>query len=128
VSRLDCEICKKTKSFPEALYCNECQKPVLFESNLDFVECPVCGCEHFYRKKDFNQAVGCIVILIGALLVPWTYGISLLVLSIIDYLLYRRVKDSVECYKCKSEFKDVIVPDKLTPFDHHIAELYELPK
>ena len=103
-------------------------KTSLFESNLDFVECPVCGCEHFYRKKDFNQAIGCIVILIGALLVPWTYGISLLVLSIVDYLLYRRVKDSVECYKCKSEFKDVLVPDRLNPFDHHTAELYELPE
>ncbi len=80
MNRLDCEICKKTKSFPEAFDCNECQKPVLFESNLDFVECPVCG------------------------------------------------KDSVECYKCKSEFKDVLVPDRLNPFDHHTAELYELPE
>ncbi|MEA1882354.1 MAG: hypothetical protein U9N31_08150 [Candidatus Marinimicrobia bacterium] len=128
MSYLDCEVCKKAQSFSEAAQCGECHNPGLFENNLVFSECPVCGCKHQYRKKDFNQAVGCMIILIGALLVPWTYGISLLVLSLVDYLLYRRVKDSVECYKCKSEFKNVIVPDRLNVFDHHIAELYEPTK
>ena len=65
------------------------------------------------------------IILIGALLVPWTYGISLLLLSILDYFLYRRIKDSVECYKCKTEYKNIDVPTSLQPFDHHVAELYE---
>ena len=64
--------------------------------------------------------------LIGAILVPWTYGISLLILSIIDYLLYRRIKDSVECYKCKSEFKNLSITIEMEPFNHHIAELYEI--
>jgi len=125
MSQLDCEVCKKAQSFSEASRCLDCHNPNLFKSNLDFSECPVCGSKHLYRKKDFNQAIGCIVILIGALLVPWTYGISLLVLSLVDYLLYRRIKDSAECYKCKTEFKNVAVPKKLEPFDHHIAELYE---
>ncbi len=127
MSQLDCEVCQKTLSFSEAAKCGECDSPNLFEYNLDFSECPVCGCKQLYRKKDFNQAVGCMIILIGALLVPWTYGISLLVLSLVDYLLYRRIKDSVECYKCKSEFKNAVVPEVLEPFDHHIAELYEPP-
>ncbi|MBC8345809.1 MAG: hypothetical protein ISR82_03580 [Candidatus Marinimicrobia bacterium] len=126
MSQLDCEVCKKTKLFTEAKECNECKKVILFENDLDFSECPVCGCNHLYRKKDFNQAIGCIIILIGALLVPWTYGISLIVLSIIDFLLYRRIKDSVECYQCKSEYKNMVVPEELNAFDHHTAELYEL--
>jgi uncharacterized CHY-type Zn-finger protein len=125
VSQLDCEVCKKTQSFSNAVQCGECNNPALFENILDFKECPICGSKHLYRKKDFNQAIGCIIILIGALLVPWTYGLSLLILSFIDYLLYRRIKDSVECYKCKSEFKDVVVPESLKPFDHHMAEQYE---
>tara|TARA_B100001146_G_scaffold202232_1_gene194004 strand:- start:2063 stop:2458 length:396 start_codon:yes stop_codon:yes gene_type:complete len=125
MSQLDCEVCKKTKSFTEAKKCNDCNKSNLFEFDLDFSECPVCGCKHLYYKKDFNQAVGCIIILIGALLVPWTYGISLIVLSIIDFLLYRRIKDSVECYQCKSEYKNMAVPKGLNSFDHHTAELYE---
>lgn len=127
MSLIECEVCKKTKPFSEASNCGECDSPQLFVNPLDFTQCPVCECNHLYRKKDFNQAVGCMIILIGALLVPWTYGLSLLVLSLVDYLLYRRIKDSVECYKCKSEFKDVSVPEHLKPFDHHIAELYETP-
>jgi len=127
VSLIECEVCKKTQSFSESSDCAECKSPQLFTNPLDFTECPVCGCKHLYRKKDFNQAIGCIIILIGAVLVPWTYGLSLLVLSLVDYLLYRRIKDSAECYKCKSEFKDTDIPDHLKSFDHHIAELYESP-
>ena len=125
MSQLDCEVCNKTKTFLEAVKCDKCQKSNLFDYSLSFSECPVCGCNHLYRKKDFNQAIGCIIILIGALLVPWTYGVSLIVLSIIDLLLYRRIKDSVECYKCKTEYKNMAVPEEIIPFDHHTAELYE---
>ena len=92
---------------------------------MDFSFCPICESKHLYKKKDFNQALGCIIILIGALFVPWTYGLSLIFLSGLDYFLYRRIKDSVECYKCKTEFKNINVPTSLEPFDHHIAELYE---
>ncbi len=87
--------------------------------------CPECGCKHLYKKKDFNQAIGCIIILIGALLVPITYGLSLLALFIVDVYLYRKVEDSIECYKCKSEFTNVSIPEDLLSFDHHTAEIYE---
>ena len=127
MSLVDCEVCKKVQPFSEAARCGECNNPDLFKRTLDFLECPVCSSKHLYKKKDFNTAVGCIIILIGALLVPWTYGLSLLVLSLVDLLLYHRIKDSIECYKCKSEFKDIILTEALTPFDHHMAELYESP-
>ena len=94
----------------------------LIRNEKEFIFLDTAG---VYKKKDFNQALGCMIILIGALLVPWTYGISLLLLSILDYFLYRRIKDSVECYKCKTEYKNIDVPTSLQPFDHHVAELYE---
>ena len=122
---IDCELCNKSKSFIEAVDCKECYASKYFKEEFSFTICPICGCKDLYRKKDFNQAIGCIIIFIGAIFVPWTYGLSLLVLSLIDYLLYKRVKDSVECYKCKSEYKGIIVPEHIKPFDHHIAELYE---
>ena len=78
-----------------------------------------------FIKKDFNQALGCLVILIGAIFVPITYGLSLVVVFLFDLLLYRRVKDSIECYKCRAEFKNVDVPKHLEDFDHHVAEMYE---
>ena len=88
-------------------------------------KCPACGCKHLYKKKDFNQSLGCLIILIGAIFVPLTYGLSLVALFLFDLMLYSRIKDSIECYKCKVEFKDVEVPQNFTNFDHHIAEIYE---
>ena len=125
MKNIDCEVCKSEKSFSDAIHCKECNNPNLFEEDMDFSICPICGCKDLYRKKDFNQANGCIIILIGAILVPWTYGISLLVLSLLDFFLYKRVKDSVECYKCKSEYKNIVVPAEIKSFDHHTADLYE---
>ena len=125
MSYFECVKCNKGISFEKVNECSHCKRPELFNSALDFSCCPICESKHLYIKKDFNQALGCIIILIGALLVPWTYGISLLLLSILDYFLYRRIKDSVECYKCKTEYKNIDVPTSLQPFDHHVAELYE---
>lgn len=88
-------------------------------------KCPKCGCKHLYKKKDFDQSLGCLIILIGAVFVPYTYGLSLAALFLFDLMLYRRTKDLIECYKCKVEFKDVRVPKYFTVFDHHIAEIYE---
>lgn len=96
-------------------------------NEFDFSQCSLCGCEHFYRQKDFNKAIGCLVILSGAVLVPFTYGLSLVVVAIIDWLLYKRISDEAVCYKCREEFKNVDIPECIKSFDHHIAELYEEP-
>lgn len=95
---------------------------------MAFDKCPHCDCEHFYRQKDFNRAIGCLVILSGAVLVPLTYGLSLVVVAIIDWILYNRVPDEAVCYKCREVFKDIEIPESMKPFDHHIAELYEEPE
>lgn len=95
--------------------------------NMDFSQCPSCGCKHFYHQKDFHRAVGCLVILGGAILVPFTYGLSLMAVAIIDWFLYKRVPDEAVCYKCCAVYKNVRIPDGMTVFDHHIAELYEEP-
>ena len=58
---------------------------------------------------------------------PFTYGLSLVVVAIIDCLLYKRIQDEAVCYKCREEFKNVDIPERIKPFDHHIAELYEEP-
>ncbi|MBT3738365.1 MAG: hypothetical protein HOG33_04630 [Candidatus Marinimicrobia bacterium] len=125
MSHFECVKCNRIISFERVDECSHCKRPDLFNSDMDFSFCPICESKHLYKKKDFNQALGCIIILIGALFVPWTYGLSLIFLSALDYFLYRRIKDSVECYKCKTEFKNINVPTSLEPFDHHIAELYE---
>ena len=49
-----------------------------------------------------------------------------MLIFLFDLFLYKKVKDSIECYKCKAEFKDVDVPPLLKDFDHHTAEMYEV--
>lgn len=127
MKQIVCEYCKDIKSLTQAVSCEDCKFPELFINRIDFSKCPICGCQNLYRKKDFNQVIGCLIIFIGAILVPWTYGLSLIILSLVDFLLYKRVKNSVECYKCKSEFKGFSVPEDIQQFDHHTAELYENP-
>lgn len=93
--------------------------------NQNQPKCPKCDCKHLYKKKDFNQFLGCLIILVGAVFVPITYGLSLVLLFFLDLLLYNRIKDSIECYKCKTEYKNVAVPKNFNNFDHHTAEIYE---
>jgi hypothetical protein len=68
--------------------------------------CPLCGCRHLYRQRDFNRALGCGLVVLGAVLVPWTFGLSLIVCSLIDLWLYRRLRDAVVCYKCDTVYRD----------------------
>jgi DNA-directed RNA polymerase subunit RPC12/RpoP len=68
--------------------------------------CPLCGCRHLYRQRDFNRALGCGLVVLGAVLVPWTLGLSLAVCALIDLWLYRRLKDVVVCYQCDTVYRD----------------------
>ena len=79
--------------------------------------CPLCECKHLYRQRDFNRAWGCGLVLLGAIFVPWTYGMSLVFLSLVDFLLYRRLRSSVVCYKCDTVFRDGVPLDRQGPFD-----------
>lgn len=68
--------------------------------------CPICDCQHLYKQRDVNRALGCLVIAIGAALVPWTYGLSLVILAGVDLVVYLRLKEKVVCYKCDTVYRD----------------------
>jgi len=95
---------------------------------MDFSKCPQCGCKDFYRQKHFNRTTGCLFILAGALLVPFTYGLSLGVVAMIDWFLYKRTEDEVVCYQCREIFKEIQIPEEIKMFNHHLAELYVEPE
>ncbi len=79
--------------------------------------CPLCGCKHLYRQRDFNRGLGCLLVVIGAVLVPWTYGLSLIVLSAVDFWLYRRLQMSVVCYRCDAVYRDARPGPRQGEFD-----------
>ena len=130
VSR-DCEGCKKyskvgISDLPKAIVCEICSNPWgEIKSSFAFEQCPFCPCRQFYVQKDFNQGLGCLIMLIGIILVPKTFGLSLPVFALLDWLLYRKVKPVVVCYHCGSEFRGFSIPLDLKPFLHHIGMKYD---
>lgn len=128
---VDCPSCRKSMTLPlkegEILRCPECnaqagQIPAL--ENI-FSSCPVCQCRQFYIQKDFNRGLGCLIVLIGILLVPLTYGLSLPLFAGIDWLIYRRYPAMVICYKCAAEYRGLPAPKGLKSFLHHIGLKYD---
>ncbi len=90
-----------------------------------FQTCPVCPGKQFYLDKDFNQALGCAIMLLGIVFVPMTYGLSLPAMALIDWLLYRRIPFMAICYRCGAEFRGFTFPEHFKPFLHHIGSKYD---
>ncbi len=109
------------------IVCPQCAHPWGTITTLDkvFDFCPACQARQFYTSKDFNQFIGCSIMAIGIILVPWTYGLSLPVFALIDWLLHKRVPTIANCYKCGSEFRHLPIPKNLKPFMHHIGLKYD---
>lgn len=113
----------------EKLTCPSCGKtwPALLKDSF-FEICPLCDCGQFYTQKDFNRALGCFIMLCGIILVPFTYGLSLPVFALFDWILSRKVPAMIICYKCGAEFRGCAMPPHLKEFLHHIGEKYERKK
>src|ERR671914_723060 len=88
--------------------CRQCGLPfkAVLIAKMPALACPGCGCRHLYRQRDFNRALGCGLVLLGAALVPWTFGLSLIACGLIDLWLYRRLRDAVVCYQCDTVYRD----------------------
>lgn len=126
-----CGQCRKffeiTAVARQPIVCLYCRKDFgkVGEIEKIFEACPVCDGTQFWIQKDFNQLLGCSIMLVGIVLVPWSYGLSLPVFALLDWLLYRRVTTMAVCYKCASEFRGFKIPEHFKPFLHHIGLKYD---
>lgn len=126
-----CPSCKEYQSSDitseNNLFCPQCSSNWGEVKNKEdvFDYCPVCDCRQFYMMKKFNQALGCLIMLIGIVLVPATYGLSLPVFALIDWILNKRVSTFIVCYKCGSEFHGFDEKKRFKPFMHHIGLKYD---
>ncbi|MBL8014038.1 MAG: hypothetical protein JNN05_09345 [Candidatus Omnitrophica bacterium] len=109
------------------IQCPQCAASwgVYVSDDAVFDRCPCCTCRQFYAAKDFNQALGCLIMGFGIVLVPWTFGLSLPVFAFVDWLLYRRVPAVICCYRCGSEFRGFSSTKDFKPFMHHIGLKYD---
>jgi hypothetical protein len=79
--------------------------------------CVACGHDQLYFQKDFNRTTGITLVVIGSIFVPWTYGLSLLGVTILDYIVWRMVKDVIVCYRCQAVHRGYLPNPALRGFD-----------
>jgi len=108
----------------ESSSCEHCQVPVTLRP--DFLDeqgrvrrCPACGLKVLYRQRDFNRTVGCLVVLIAAVLAPFTYYISLGIAALIDAVLYTLTREVLICYRytCRAQVRGIPPGPWVKPFD-----------
>ena len=98
--------------------CEHCGAPSEVTAPASFVErCAACDHDELYFQKDFNRTTGVALVVVGAVFVPWTYGASLLAVTILDYIVWRMVKDVIVCYRCQAVHRGYPANPALKPFD-----------
>jgi len=79
--------------------------------------CAACAHEELFFQKDFNRRTGIALVVLGSIFVPWTYGLSLLGVTILDYVVWRIVKDVIVCYDCQAVHRGYPPNPAIKPFD-----------
>jgi hypothetical protein len=89
--------------------CENCKKDYgdvnSFSSEQAVSKCAICGCRDLFLQKDFNRKVGITIVIIGAILAPFTKLISLFVCALIDLILYRVLPMITVCYRCHAIYR-----------------------
>jgi hypothetical protein len=99
--------------------CDHCGAPSSVTAppeNAVIERCAACGHEELYFQKDFNRKTGIAMVVLGAVFVPWTW-IPLIGVTILDYIVWRVVKDVIVCYECQAVHRAYPANPALQPFD-----------
>jgi len=104
----------------EAAVCDRCGTPSSVTApaaGTRIARCAACGHDQLYVQKDFNRTTGLALVAAGAVFVPWTYGLSLLGVTILDYIVWRMVKNVIVCYDCQAVHRGYAPDDSIRQFD-----------
>jgi len=97
--------------------CGAANDVVAPDANAVIDRCAACGHAELYFQKDFNRTTGVALVILGSIFVPWTYGLSLLGVTILDYIVWRLVKDVIVCYECQAVHRGYAANPEIKPFD-----------
>jgi hypothetical protein len=87
--------------------------------------CPACDGAQLYVQRDFNQRAGLAIVIVGAVLAPFTpYYSSLFVAAAVDALLYALLPEITVCYRCEAHLRGFARNPSHQAFDLHVAEQY----
>jgi hypothetical protein len=78
-----------------------------------------------YIQKDFNRKFGLWMFVVAAILSVPTWGLSLLVATLIDRILYYALGDVAICYGCNTQHRGFVKNPAHGDFDLHVAESVE---
>lgn len=94
--------------------------------------CVVCGCREIFKRYDFPQRLG-LGLVVGAVLacvfllikdqVLWAMGVLLAAVGI-DRVVYVFTGECLVCYRCRSEYRDVVIDETHDAWDLAIGEKY----
>jgi hypothetical protein len=98
-------------------FCGVANDVVAPDAGAIIDHCAACGHQELYFQKDFNRRTGIALVVVGSIFVPWTYGLSLLGVTILDYIVWRIVKDVIVCYDCQAVHRGYAPNPALKPFD-----------
>lgn len=124
----DCPRCKARVEVTDAK-AEHCGEPLFpyatdrFISEFFLNQCPSCGAAHLYRQKDFNRKLGIGLVVVGIFFAWWTYGVSLVLVTLIDWWLYRQVGEVGCCYKCPTQFRGPQI-SRLPAFNLELHDYY----
>lgn len=94
-------------------------------------KCYLCGCEEFYRQKDFNTKLGLWLIVLMVVLAVcfnrWFIQI-LIAFAVLDLALYFGLGDIVLCYRCRAIYRGFPISDKIAGFELKIHDQYQFKK
>ncbi|MBI4587170.1 MAG: hypothetical protein HY717_24420 [Planctomycetes bacterium] len=112
-------------SFP----CDQCGGTIQLASELPdpsnpVDRCVVCGNQEFFSQKDFNRLLGFWFVVVTALitflvmlLTDHYWGLAVLLLvTMADWLIYRKVKQVSVCYLCYTIYRDFPPHPRHRPF------------
>jgi hypothetical protein len=84
--------------------------------------CLRCGHPELFTRKHFPAGLGITIVVIAAVLAPWTHYLSLVVAALIDMAIHRWTPDVVVCYVCAAEHRGFHPVPRHPRYDREIAE------
>ena len=108
--------------------CGQAASEALRDSPADpgfLSRCAHCGLDRLYVQKDFSKKAGLWVFIVAGLLSVPTWGLSLLVATLIDFVLYYSLGDATLCYGCGAVHRGFPKNPGHGSFDIHMQELVD---
>ena len=125
----DCEkdVLADLSKVPDSIQCPHCMTtvPVKLSNSIQkggkVDRCTMCGKIRFYVQKDFNPRLGLFIFAIGVIFSYHTYGLTLLIATIIDFIMYKVLKTVTICYNCRAIYRGFEEDPTHRGFDHNLA-------